>query len=146
MLRASVIRTTTKSRLFYWFLLFKIFTTVFALEFVLKLAAFRFKASFCLFFNSSLVVGFVRYHLLLFCFRFLIDFQNYFSDPWNVFDFIIVLGSFIDIVYSGLNVFRASGRLVAKLTNLLFMIHFLPFSRIPTSSRSTFSGSSEWCD
>ena len=30
--------------------------------------------------------------------------QNYFSDPWNAFDFIIVLGSFIDIVYSQLNV------------------------------------------
>ena len=27
----------------------------------------------------------------------LFPFQNYFSDPWNVFDFIIVLGSFIDI-------------------------------------------------
>ncbi|OAD53497.1 Voltage-dependent calcium channel type D subunit alpha-1 [Eufriesea mexicana] len=26
--------------------------------------------------------------------------QNYFGDAWNVFDFIIVLGSFIDIVYS----------------------------------------------
>ncbi|KMQ91293.1 voltage-dependent calcium channel type d subunit alpha-1 [Lasius niger] len=45
-----------------------IFTAVFALEFVFKLAAFRFK--------------------------------NYFGDAWNVFDFIIVLGSFIDIVYS----------------------------------------------
>ncbi|XP_022649428.1 muscle calcium channel subunit alpha-1-like isoform X5 [Varroa destructor] len=45
-----------------------IFTAVFAMEFVLKLMAFRFK--------------------------------NYFSDAWNVFDFIIVLGSLIDIVYS----------------------------------------------
>ncbi|KAL9888468.1 muscle calcium channel subunit alpha-1 isoform X1 [Glossina fuscipes] len=45
-----------------------IFTAVFALEFVFKLAAFRFK--------------------------------NYFGDAWNTFDFIIVLGSFIDIVYS----------------------------------------------
>ncbi|XP_076641129.1 ca[2+]-channel protein alpha[[1]] subunit D isoform X4 [Halictus rubicundus] len=48
-----------------------IFTAVFALEFVFKLAAFRFK--------------------------------NYFGDAWNVFDFIIVLGSFIDIVYSEVN-------------------------------------------
>ncbi|XP_032677442.1 muscle calcium channel subunit alpha-1 isoform X4 [Odontomachus brunneus] len=48
-----------------------IFTAVFAMEFVFKLAAFRFK--------------------------------NYFGDAWNVFDFIIVLGSFIDIVYSELN-------------------------------------------
>ncbi|XP_077545779.1 muscle calcium channel subunit alpha-1-like isoform X3 [Haemaphysalis longicornis] len=45
-----------------------IFTAVFALEFVLKIVAFRFK--------------------------------NYFGDAWNVFDFIIVLGSFIDIIYS----------------------------------------------
>jgi voltage-dependent calcium channel L type alpha-1D len=48
-----------------------IFTAVFALEFVFKLAAFRFK--------------------------------NYFGDAWNVFDFIIVLGSFIDIIYSEVN-------------------------------------------
>ncbi|KAL1129887.1 hypothetical protein AAG570_012831, partial [Ranatra chinensis] len=48
-----------------------VFSVVFALEFVLKLAAFRFK--------------------------------NYFGDAWNVFDFIIVLGSFIDIIYSELN-------------------------------------------
>ncbi|XP_076333585.1 voltage-dependent calcium channel type D subunit alpha-1-like [Tachypleus tridentatus] len=48
-----------------------VFTTVFALEFLLKLIAFNFK--------------------------------NYFGDAWNVFDFIIVLGSFIDIVYSEIN-------------------------------------------
>ncbi|KAL3189821.1 hypothetical protein MRX96_020846 [Rhipicephalus microplus] len=48
-----------------------IFTAVFALEFVLKIVAFRFK--------------------------------NYFGDAWNVFDFIIVLGSFIDIFYSEVN-------------------------------------------
>ncbi|XP_060516431.1 muscle calcium channel subunit alpha-1 isoform X4 [Cylas formicarius] len=44
-----------------------IFTAVFAMEFVFKLAAFRAK--------------------------------NYFGDAWNGFDFVIVLGSFIDIVY-----------------------------------------------
>lgn len=48
-----------------------VFTTVFALEFVFKLAAFKFK--------------------------------NYFGDAWNVFDFIIVLGSFIDIIYGEVN-------------------------------------------
>lgn len=30
--------------------------------------------------------------------------QNYFGDAWNVFDFVIVLGSFIDIVCSEVNV------------------------------------------
>ncbi|KFM76774.1 Voltage-dependent calcium channel type D subunit alpha-1, partial [Stegodyphus mimosarum] len=48
-----------------------VFTTIFALEFVLKLMAFKFK--------------------------------NYFGDAWNVFDFIIVLGSFIDIIYGEVN-------------------------------------------
>ncbi|XP_070193049.1 muscle calcium channel subunit alpha-1-like isoform X2 [Littorina saxatilis] len=48
-----------------------IFTGVFTVEFLLKLAAFRFK--------------------------------NYFGDAWNVFDFIIVLGSFIDIIYAEVN-------------------------------------------
>ncbi|XP_064604467.1 muscle calcium channel subunit alpha-1-like isoform X3 [Liolophura sinensis] len=48
-----------------------IFTGVFTVEFLLKLAAFRFK--------------------------------NYFGEAWNMFDFIIVLGSFIDIIYSEVN-------------------------------------------
>ncbi|GIY71696.1 muscle calcium channel subunit alpha-1 [Caerostris darwini] len=30
-------------------------------------------------------------------------FKNYFGDAWNVFDFIIVLGSFIDIIYGEVN-------------------------------------------
>lgn len=34
--------------------------------------------------------------------------QNYFGDAWNVFDFIIVLGSFIDIVYSEVTNTRGS--------------------------------------
>lgn len=46
--------------------------------------------SFDSFFHYSLLFSFVYSDLL----------QNYFSDPWNCFDFIIVMGSFIDIVYS----------------------------------------------
>ena len=30
--------------------------------------------------------------------------KNYFRDPWNSFDFIIVFGSITDIIYSELNV------------------------------------------
>ncbi|XP_065218942.1 muscle calcium channel subunit alpha-1 isoform X4 [Planococcus citri] len=48
------------------------FTGAFALEFLFKLAAFRFK--------------------------------NYFGDPWNIFDFVIVLGSFIEIMFADLGV------------------------------------------
>lgn len=68
-----------------------IFTAVFALEFVFKLAAFRFKVSHG--WEDDLDIS--KMVSLL---------QNYFGDAWNVFDFIIVLGSFIDIVYSEVNV------------------------------------------
>lgn len=30
--------------------------------------------------------------------------QGYFSDPWNVFDFLIVIGSVIDVILSETNV------------------------------------------
>ncbi|XP_076090136.1 muscle calcium channel subunit alpha-1-like isoform X9 [Mytilus galloprovincialis] len=41
----------------------------------------------------------IEFVLKLMAFRF----KNYFGDPWNVFDFIIVLGSFIDIIYTEVN-------------------------------------------
>jgi len=37
------------------------------------------------------------------CFWLIIE-QNYFGDPWNVLDFIIVLGSIADILYTELSV------------------------------------------
>ncbi len=30
--------------------------------------------------------------------------QGYFGDPWNVFDFVIVVGSVVDVVLSEVNV------------------------------------------
>ncbi|XP_054168934.1 muscle calcium channel subunit alpha-1-like [Oppia nitens] len=41
----------------------------------------------------------IEFLLKLMAFRF----KNYFGDPWNCFDFFIVLGSLIDIVYEQLN-------------------------------------------
>lgn len=38
---------------------------------------------------------------------FILYLKNYFGDPWNCFDFFIVLGSLIDIVYEQLNVCMA---------------------------------------
>lgn len=73
-----------------------IFTAVFALEFVFKLAAFRFKVGHLR--GLSLLVSHSGKIL-----------QNYFGDAWNVFDFIIVLGSFIDIVYSEVNAKGSAG-------------------------------------
>ncbi|XP_055713319.1 muscle calcium channel subunit alpha-1-like isoform X3 [Phlebotomus papatasi] len=72
-----------------------IFTAVFALEFVFKLAAFRFK--------------------------------NYFGDAWNVFDFIIVLGSFIDIVYSEVNSVKTQG---SKSGSTIISINFFRLFRV----------------
>lgn len=69
-----------------------IFTAVFAMEFVFKLAAFRVKVSWIAVIIEYLVLHEHFYE------------QNYFGDAWNVFDFVIVLGSFIDIVYQEVNV------------------------------------------
>lgn len=44
--------------------------------------------------------------------------QNYFGDPWNCFDFIIVMGSFIDIVYGDIvNVCVASNFVAYHLSD-----------------------------
>jgi voltage-dependent calcium channel L type alpha-1D len=75
-----------------------IFTAVFALEFVFKLAAFRFK--------------------------------NYFGDAWNVFDFIIVLGSFIDIVYSEVNYIKSKMQTTTKQTTKSSSIISINFFRL----------------
>ncbi|XP_015123750.1 muscle calcium channel subunit alpha-1 [Diachasma alloeum] len=78
-----------------------IFTAVFALEFVFKLAAFRFK--------------------------------NYFGDAWNVFDFIIVLGSFIDIVYSEVNArlhVKMGGSLPSTPGSNIISINFFRLFRV----------------
>ncbi|KRY20599.1 Voltage-dependent calcium channel type D subunit alpha-1 [Trichinella patagoniensis] len=45
-----------------------------------------------LFFTTVFALEFI-------CKLFALTFKNYFGDAWNVFDFIIVLGSFIDIIY-----------------------------------------------
>ncbi|VDP35667.1 unnamed protein product [Soboliphyme baturini] len=67
-----------------------IFTSMFATEFILKVIAF------------TLVVIFINASAS--CVLNIVKFYNYFGDAWNVFDFIIVLGSFIDIVYGRISV------------------------------------------
>lgn len=90
-----------------------VFTAVFALEFVFKLAAFRFKVIFIIFlFLISKLIFFL--------------FQNYFGDAWNVFDFIIVLGSFIDIVYSEVNVSKGV-KVSGAEHNIMGLIFFFFF-------------------
>ncbi len=50
--------------------------------------------------------------------------QNYFGDAWNVFDFIIVLGSFIDIIYTEVNVSILSARLFLLFKFRTFLLQW----------------------
>jgi hypothetical protein len=50
-----------------------------------------------------------RFHIYLFSFSVVVDllslrFQNYFRDPWNIFDFVTVIGSITDVIVSELSV------------------------------------------
>lgn len=98
-----------------------IFTAVFALEFIFKLAAFRFKVKKLDLF-LRLILWLTKIPRL----------QNYFGDAWNVFDFIIVLGSFIDIVYSEVNVRRSTILVLGFRTArfLYILLWFQPGSTI----------------
>ncbi|VVC34211.1 Hypothetical protein CINCED_3A011574 [Cinara cedri] len=79
------------------------FTAVFALEFVFKLAAFRFK--------------------------------NYFGDAWNVFDFIIVLGSFVDIIIENLMPPNAQKKKERKIPTINFFRLFRVMRLVKLLSR-----------
>lgn len=58
--------------------------------------------------------------------------QNYFGDAWNVFDFIIVLGSFIDIVYSEVSAIQATliGGATAHKGSSIISINFFRLFRV----------------
>lgn len=87
-----------------------IFTAVFALEFIFKLAAFRFKVEKSNETNHAITIDDLLSPIDQILAPLVLtdsQLQNYFGDAWNVFDFIIVLGSFIDIVYSEVNVRRS---------------------------------------
>jgi hypothetical protein len=56
--------------------------------------------------------------------------QNYFGDPWNVFDCIIVMGSFVDILYSELNVSFLLPRISRLYTGLQVSVP-VPFLGTP---------------
>uniref|UniRef100_A0A672IEZ9 Voltage-dependent L-type calcium channel subunit alpha n=1 Tax=Salarias fasciatus TaxID=181472 RepID=A0A672IEZ9_SALFA len=46
--------------------------------------------------------------------------RGYFGDPWNVFDFIIVVGSVVDVILSEINVSNQNKSLINKLINCQF--------------------------
>ncbi|CAH2260793.1 jg26204, partial [Pararge aegeria aegeria] len=75
-----------------------ILTTVFMLEFVFKLSAFRFK--------------------------------NYFGDAWNTTDFILVVGSIIDIVVTQVNENRADFRIIVNQNNEGNLLKYITFFRL----------------
>ncbi|KAG7222210.1 hypothetical protein INR49_016624 [Caranx melampygus] len=66
--------------------------------------------------------------------------RGYFSDPWNVFDFLIVIGSIIDVILSEINLSS-----VAPLCCTVFPLHLslslssLSASTLSPSSLSSFS-------
>ncbi|GFS37972.1 muscle calcium channel subunit alpha-1 [Trichonephila inaurata madagascariensis] len=75
----------------------------------------------------------------VFAFEFLLKliafkFKNYFGDAWNVFDFIIVLGSFIDIVYSEVNALPYVALLIVMLFFIYAVIGMQMFGRIALDS------------
>lgn len=78
-----------------------IFTVLFTVEMILKLMAFKIKVEKPLML-SVMVPDNERPPLFL---------QGYFGDPWNVFDFIIVIGSVVDVILSEVDVslFMAPG-------------------------------------
>ena len=64
------------------------------------------------------------------CVSFLCE-QNYFGDAWNVFDFIIVLGSIIDIIYTEFHVsiFQAFNQYWDRVAFLLkYQYRFVVFT------------------
>lgn len=73
-----------------------IFTVLFTVEMILKLMAFKIKVEKPLM-VSVMVPDNERPPPLL---------QGYFGDPWNVFDFIIVIGSVVDVILSEVDVSR----------------------------------------
>ncbi|WAR26863.1 CAC1C-like protein [Mya arenaria] len=56
--------------------------------------------------------------------------KNYFGDPWNVFDFIIVLGSYIDIIYTEVNALPYVALLIVMLFFIYAVIGMQVFGRI----------------
>ncbi|KAF6026640.1 hypothetical protein EB796_015052 [Bugula neritina] len=49
-------------------------------------------------------------------------FKNYFRDPWNMYDFIIVMGSFADIIISQVDFFAFSHLEFKKATGIMRII------------------------
>lgn len=78
-----------------------IFTVLFTVEMILKLMAFKARVT-----TSHFVVQMVIHPIQCptvtkCCY---LSVQGYFGDPWNVFDFIIVVGSVVDVILSEVDV------------------------------------------
>ncbi|CAG2107784.1 unnamed protein product [Medioppia subpectinata] len=68
----------------------------------------------------------VEFLLKLMAFRF----KNYFGDPWNCFDFFIVLGSLIDIVYEQLNPTSLTDKVSSASVRPTSVMNFLRLFRV----------------
>lgn len=104
-----------------------IFTVLFTVEMILKLMAFKARVNAAVVCSSS--TSFLT-GLFFFITSFLSSFsvQGYFGDPWNVFDFIIVVGSVVDVILSEVDVskiislnYRCSARKPPKIGFLMIL-------------------------
>lgn len=82
-----------------------IFTVLFTVEMILKLMAFKAKVNSTAVkepFPNPNIAAQLCFLLSFFVLCFYV--QGYFGDPWNVFDFIIVIGSVVDVILSEVDV------------------------------------------
>lgn len=84
-----------------------IFTILFTIEMIVKLIAFKVKVIQT---PAQIKNSFLIFHAEFFFpsreFAYILKLflQGYFGDPWNVFDFLIVIGSVVDVVLSQVDV------------------------------------------
>lgn len=84
-----------------------IFTVLFTVEMILKLMAFKAKVNPLLFHSQMFACWLYSPNVAaMLYFSFFV--QGYFGDPWNVFDFIIVIGSVVDVILSEVDVSSGS--------------------------------------
>uniref|UniRef100_A0A8C0IXJ1 Voltage-dependent L-type calcium channel subunit alpha n=1 Tax=Chelonoidis abingdonii TaxID=106734 RepID=A0A8C0IXJ1_CHEAB len=74
----------------------------------------------------------------------LMAFKGYFGDPWNVFDFLIVIGSIIDVILSEIDVSAAVGGRNVSENNTRISITFFRLFRVMRLVKLLSRGEGVW--
>lgn len=86
---------------------------------ILKLMAFKVRVSTLIFAPIK------RFPILILWVRMLcLSVQGYFGDPWNVFDFIIVIGSVVDVILSEIDVSTSGLLLMVILKHTIYIFYW----------------------